>query len=476
MKVRDLLREAGRVPLSNQNTDGLTFGFEAEIVVPMEWYARNAEFSDELSGLDPESFETIFEFDDGIYQEQFHVWKEDNDKEDADENDWFNDVGVEGVIEAISAKPQAGYIVQDGFVYHGNQSRQEVFYILSEKLYELVGGDIRINANDEKNENKDYSNWYIEHDASVNGKSYWDMPCEIVSPVFEYFDQFIEQIQTVLTWLQSDEYGDAVCYTNNTCGFHVNIGVPAGMKPDFLKMAIFMGADHLHKMFGGNRGGIISSYADFIRDHLKAAETTPESFDELVTFLNEKLKSVDSKEYIVNHFPYLEGKNYIEFRAIGGRDYEKKIDLIIKNINRFVFLMRLACDPNMYRREYMQKIASLISHDHKSPVSGDMVVRKFKTWLTRNGYSNIIDTFLKDDVVQQNYYSRQVLLEAILRTHMNQKLDQNILPILRTIIRRQGTTLEDIEEWKTKSERYDSDGSLKDDIEYVLKFATSSVG
>lgn len=78
-------------------------------------------------------------------------------------------------------------------------------------------------------------------------------------------------------------------------------------------------------------------------------------YDKYVEKMNTYILNVANKYDYVN-FSKLLQYGYIEFRAMGGKGYETKIDEIKRQISRIILALEIARDPNAYRQEYFKML------------------------------------------------------------------------------------------------------------------------
>lgn len=84
---------------------------------------------------------------------------------------------------------------------------------------------------------KDENSYTVEPDSSIHG-----VGAEIVSPVFTDYDEFLRELDEVLSHRDFD--------ADESTGLHINIGTFDTDKIDLLKLAVFLGEDKVLHDFG----------------------------------------------------------------------------------------------------------------------------------------------------------------------------------------------------------------------------------
>ena len=181
-------------------------------------------------------------------------------------------------------------------------------------------------------QDKDINVWHIEKDRTL--KTSPNNGYEIVSPKIDLHEApFL--IKSILSIIK--EYG----YTDNTCGFHFHISSESNelqkIKPS--KLMLFL-------------------------DENKTLETwknrTEFNKDLMDIFKQTRLKDFDANFDKISRFYTLVSRsrykiaNHIEVRAMGGEDYEKKSNQILKDFKEFVQSYYIGCNPNIENDKYME--------------------------------------------------------------------------------------------------------------------------
>ena len=199
-------------------------------------------------------------------------------------------------------------------------------------------------------ETKKLDRWYIEPDGSLRPSNSNDYAAEVVSPPLRAADA----MTALRNWYQrAAELG---LYTNNSTGLHINVSIPDTL--DVLKLATFVGDQHVLKQFGREN----NSYARSVIKSLKGSGNLPRvgstEFADAEDEMKRLVKSISGDHFATVNF---NGK-YVSFRHAGG-DYLSKGKDIADTVGRFVRAMIIAADPQAYRDEYVSKLVKMM----KSP-------------------------------------------------------------------------------------------------------------
>lgn len=370
MRITDLFEAS--IPFGRQMpTTGMTFGFEAELIADKTCFhneAHLADFSDDdelIEELGCDETETM---------DQFELWKE--DRENADDltlADWIADIGEKEFWETSRATGNWGYALKD----------DEIVQLLSwhyaseqfaEDFDEEFGADVWVAPDSETPfDTKKYNegHWYLERDPSVGTADDSDHSFELISPIYEDYEVFKRDIEWFFRWLQEHYTGEI--FTNRTTGFHVNIGFK-GREIDPLKLLLFAGERWIaHAWHRENNEHTNSLLAELNTEGL------PRSPEASRRILDAFLADTREKHWVIN-LRTLAERGYVEFRPIGNADYEKRWSEVEQHMDRFIQLMHIASDPQMFRREYQKKLGKLIGGQSSGPVL-NAPAKAIKAWM-----------------------------------------------------------------------------------------------
>jgi hypothetical protein len=202
--------------------------------------------------------------------------------------------------------------------------------------------------------------WRVVPDGSVtdDGTGEDGVDAELVSPPMPAGEAFGE-LEQVFQFIE-----DHGLETNSTTGLHVNISVPGLVeKLDPLKLVLLMGEGHALAEFDREA----STYAQTHRtDLLQAVQKTgelPRDADSLLDWARRQLQT--AKYRTVNLGKLQHG--YLEFRVAGGEGYHRRLAEVRAQTGRWLAALAAAMDPDADRREYLKKLAKLVSAGERAP-------------------------------------------------------------------------------------------------------------
>lgn len=235
-----------------------------------------------------------------------------------------------------------------------------------------VGPEAKINSylgHGKQHSGVDYSVWNLMDDDTIIAPNSYSECVEIVSPVMDYL-QFSSAMSNTFSYIET--FGS----TNDSCGLHLGVsldGVSLAENLDILKLILFLGEAH-----------IASSFARFDNDYAKRIEPYVASYLASFHDIEAHIKELVSQplypvtpnvqsvipwdKFFSFNFTKIESSNYIEFRLMGGSDYQKKSKEILAIARRLAWAVSIACDPNAYKNEYATK---LLKFAHASRVQAD---------------------------------------------------------------------------------------------------------
>jgi len=225
------------------------------------------------------------------------------------------------------------------------QSRDDIVVDESE-LVEFFWDSI---PKDIKNIIKD---WDITHDESLNiergGIELSSEPMPL--------DEFLKITPKIFDFIKD------VGYTDNRCGFHISISLDnmrnLNKELDVIKLALFTDEEYIYKFFDSRKG---NTYAISVHDAVMAGNVDKNTIKKLID--EKKLSTLyGTSHFMAINIEHLYTTNeYIEFRYLGGKNYEKKWDKIKIIISHYIHNMSLACDPEYKKKEYIKKIQRILN-------------------------------------------------------------------------------------------------------------------
>jgi Putative amidoligase enzyme len=245
---------------------------------------------------------------------------------------------------------------------------------LFEKFLQLPEGAIDITDPSYKS---GYGKWKLTTDPSLYQRgSEHNLGVELISPILG-LSEGLAWMAKVLDMIAKFQHGDIRLYTSDRASIHINLShmlMEYGF--DYAKLAIMGGDEHY--------------LADFQRTGNKFAQPILKAvYNELVT-AREQGPKVENEQSVLNllnlrnwsasrvmydlstlipldHYMSIDFRRlntsnpYIEIRVAGNTHYEQRYDEIAKMAIRYAALIKIACDPNAYRDEYLKKVYQLVS-------------------------------------------------------------------------------------------------------------------
>lgn len=208
--------------------------------------------------------------------------------------------------------------------------------------------------------------WIFEPDGSLEPQETVGSGIELISPPMK-FQEAMTAIDNFWSW--AEKVG---AISNNTCGFHVGVSIPNKTDEiDMVKMILFLGDEHVLTTFNRQKNSYTESIIKRIKEKL---DQTSYRFD-IDKLLTEFKKGISklAKNTIIQAMTKIDDRyisvniheNYVEFRSAGGNYLEDKGE-IVNTILRYVRVMSIAADPNLYKDEYAKKLYKLISSGKES--------------------------------------------------------------------------------------------------------------
>lgn len=395
---------------------GMTFGFEAEVIVPGLFdlnmpkdpdFSKNASFAkcktiDDLtkavtsffgndSDMDTKMILMSVQDDFQEYALEEFEYSVDEDELDAlipanadreeavrkifkqfiiDENVMVGFLQYNEILDALSWHKKFGLEWPHKTANNANMMSPDDF---AKKLGEVVG--MGVNVGTEYHIGiREPDKWVIEPDISIApGEEYQQDhgAIEVISPPMP-FEVGIEKFQKFFEWANKEKFK-----TNHSTGFHVGLSVPKQKDIDELKLIIMLGDQHVLREFGRTSNSYAKSSLDRIKEVM--ATRNPAKIEEVLELVKTNLQG--SAKYALRstvmpaHDKHVTVNNkgkYIEFRSAGG-DYVGNISKLTDTINRYVRAMASAADPEMDKQEYLKKLYKLITTSVPDPSKFDAV-------------------------------------------------------------------------------------------------------
>lgn len=152
-------------------------------------------------------------------------------------------------------------------------------------------------------------------------------------------------------------------------GLHVSISHKDNSKPvNLVKFLVLLSGDYLHSLFPERQ--YVKNIADVMRqaikherDHSRLTLDSTTAVEELEAIIERKLvhDTTSSTKYVTAKVSdYLHSDGRIELRFSGGENYNKQYDQIRYQVIRACFILGIAFDDRVYRKEYIKSLYKLV--------------------------------------------------------------------------------------------------------------------
>lgn len=199
--------------------------------------------------------------------------------------------------------------------------------------------------------------WSLVQDGTIEpNQPEQELGWELISPPLP-IAQALHYLQKIFSWMQENRY-----YTNNTCGFHVNVSYgDRTQSADPLKLILLLGEKYLADLFDRATNEFTASHIQALKSKIRKKPQIVLTADTDVVQLKNQLRKMLSKEknYTVNLGKQAK-KGYLEFRIAGGQHYHQRWQEILNLILRYAFVVKASLDPHSFEREYAEELANLI--------------------------------------------------------------------------------------------------------------------
>jgi hypothetical protein len=224
----------------------------------------------------------------------------------------------------------------------------------------------------------DYTRWTLVVDPSLYDKPKLlsnpndDMGVELISPIMPLRDGLAWMAKICEMITKFEDQGIDL-YTTALCSLHVNLSHSNMKNFDYAKLAVLSGDQHYLQDFHrvNNQYTVpILQKAYSVLAKTKAGEVVNQQATSLLNLrgwtpervMTDLASLIPMQHWMSIDFHRIHSDNpYVEFRIAGNAGYEKRFDEIASMAIRFASLIKIACDPNAYRTEYLKKIYQLVS-------------------------------------------------------------------------------------------------------------------
>jgi hypothetical protein len=370
--------------LANQRKAGKIKGSE----MSEEQLDMISAYSEARSGAEEileEDVEQTIEKQDGFYDEVLDEFRDSYYIDD--DSGFFEDVGLRWMSD-VAEEFSLNWPVMTGT---GSSSEggfsEENASQLAKTLSDELGVRTKVSSGYHSAKRDDVT-WIFEPDSSLDADDSDNMPVEIVSPPMP-LEECLAKMQQFFEWAEANG-----AYANSSTGFHMGVSLPhRGGDVDYVKLALFLGDEHVLEQFGRSSNHYAEAAIKKIRARVKGNK---EAVGGAMDLMRNNLIELAQKALEINNHGFGKytsinpqggndstrpdkerGAKYIEFRSAGGQNYFEDIDKLKNTLLRYAQAMTIAANPAAERKEYYKKLYKLIS-----PPEGDPAIDLFTRFAT----------------------------------------------------------------------------------------------
>jgi len=208
--------------------------------------------------------------------------------------------------------------------------------------------------------------------------------------------------------------------TNDRCSIHINVafdgkklGTPTNVSSlDIGKFVLNFNEDAVYEAFPARKDSVYAKSIKFIVPLSGMTQPTPGKISwKNYMFVSEKYYGVNFSKI---------PKNYIEFRYLGGKDYEKKYNTIMNMTEHFVLsLYESLVDPS-YNEKDIKKLDAILEQ-HKGIVESYKAYKTFQRNFPK--VKLMVDLQTYDQIVETYYPKmREKIFELLTKAGLNEGL------------------------------------------------------
>ena len=378
-EIEEAMKQGKEAPKFNSSSE------QEEYALSNPGYQRYLEAYEQAEGLLDDLVQDSLTSQDKNYDSALDEFRDDFYVDD--DSSFFGDVGLRWMSDVASEFS----LMWPVMTYTGQSSEggwnQDEAERLADDLHEKLGVKTKVSGGYHSAKRDDVT-WIFEPDSSLDADDSDNMPVEIVSPPMPLLD-CLRQMENFFTWAE-----DNGAYANSSTGFHMGVSLPhRGGAVDYVKLALFLGDEHVLKEFGRSSNHFCAAAIKKIRDRIKGNK---EAIGNAMELMRNNLIELAQKSLEINNHGFGKytsinpkggndsthpdkerGAKYIEFRSAGGTNYFEDIDKLKNTLLRYSQAMTIAGNPAAERKEYYKKLYKLIS-----PPEGDPAIDLFSRFAT----------------------------------------------------------------------------------------------
>ena len=280
-----------------------------------------------------------------------------------DDRDFFSDIGLRWMSDVRDEFDlDWPYMTGGGDESGYNEDNAER---LADDLSEVLGVKTKVSGGYHSARRDDVT-WIFEPDSSLDADS-GDMPVEIISPPMP-LGKCLQMMADFFKWAKRND-----AYANGSTGFHMGVSMPyGGGNVDYVKLALFLGDEHVLQEFGRSGNSYTEAAMKKIRQRIQGGADIAGALELMKHNLLELASRSIQKGGFGKYTSINPNNKYIEFRSAGGEDYFDDLDKLQNTLMRYAQAMFVASRADLERKEYYKKLYKLIA-----PSTGDIGIDLF---------------------------------------------------------------------------------------------------
>lgn len=239
-----------------------------------------------------------------------------------------------------------------------------------------------------------------------------------VKPEHDGMTEIITKVMPITTGLKhiEDFFEKAIAHGitfPNTAGLHISISHKQYDRKDInlTKFLVLLSGDYLHSLFPERV--YVKNISDRIRELLINSNIT--SVSEMEALIVTELTDGDSSSSRVKHITakildYMDMNGRIELRFFGGQDYHTQFNEIRWQVLRALFILAIAYEHDMYRKEYLK---TLYSYTQRKALPSDYDLSRISPSAALELLRQYDDTRLTDIVSTSGQHSYQYAYQVL---------------------------------------------------------------
>ena len=294
--------------------------------------------------------------DSSEYQNAYDTEKQEMEDEfrnsgEGDQEAWLSYISVEDMQDASRHWGLDWPHMEDTNYNNGGVSIETV----ADEFAEAMGLSNVNSSSNYHGARRDGKSWCIEPDGSIDHDDD-EAGLEFISPPLPLKDG-LEQMTKMIAWAK-----DKGCTTNSSTGLHMNISVPDYNFDhlDFVKLALFMGDEHILEQFGRTYNNFCKSALKIVKEKIDKEGVAGPLLQAMRDHLNVAASKAVHNGSTQKYTSINTQTGYVEFRGPGGDYLNQDITQLISTALRLAQSLRIATDESAHKQEYAKKLYKLV--------------------------------------------------------------------------------------------------------------------